>query len=67
MSLTLVFAVNSAFGLTELPNGNFVLTPKELAQLNTQINFLVQEAFKQGALEALETLKNNPKLCPKDT
>lgn len=62
----MLVSLNTAFAVTENKDGSVTLSKQELAQLNDQVNLLVQKAFQAGASEALELLKSNPKLCPKD-
>lgn len=56
----------SCFGFTENKDGSVVLTPKDLAQLNDQVNSLARQAYEQGVKDGVEAVKSNPKLCPKD-
>lgn len=56
----------SCFSFTENKDGSITLSPKDLTQLNEQVNNLARQAYEAGVKDGMEAVKNNPKLCPKD-
>lgn len=64
-SLILVTSL-SASALTELSNGDILLSKQEMGQLNDQINFLLKQAYIAGLKDGAEEIKSNTKLCPKN-
>lgn len=55
-----------AHALVEHADGSVTFNKAELEQLNARVNMLLQQAYQAGAEKALDVLKSNPKLCPKD-
>jgi hypothetical protein len=65
VSLTLVSTL--AFAVPkELPDGSLVFSPQDIAQLQDEVNLLLQQVYKAGVADGSEAVKSNPKLCPKD-
>jgi hypothetical protein len=61
-----VFSLFTANAVTEHPNGDVTFTAKELAQLQAEINSVLNQVYKSGVIDGSEAVKSNPKLCPKD-
>lgn len=65
-SLLLIAASLCYAAPKQLPDGSILFSPQDVKKLQLLIQRDMQAAYKAGAMEALEVLKSNPKLCPKD-
>ena len=66
IGVLLALSLFTANAVTEHPNGDVTFTAKELAQLQDEVNLVIQQVYKAGVKDGSEAVKSNPKLCPKD-